>query len=86
MTYVIDDDGKTNAQNGSHDDVVMSAAIILYVMEQYATPVNYGIVQAVTPISSDGPKSDFTMTEQGFRHKSEVPQDDDESWFMKAGW
>jgi hypothetical protein len=86
MTYVIDDDGKTNAQNGSHDDVVMSAAIILYVMEQYATPVNYGIVQAVTPISSDGPKSDFTMTDKGFRHKSEVPQDDDSEWFGKAGW
>jgi len=45
-----------------------------------------GIVQAVTPISSDGPKSDFIMTDQGFRHKSEVPQDDDSDWFGKAGW
>lgn len=85
MTYVIEDDGKTNAQTGSHDDTVMAAAIILYVMEQYATPV----LDIVAPVGSaiDEPiKSDFVRTDEGFRHKSEVKEDDDGDWFGRGVW
>lgn len=32
LTYVIDDKGSTNAQEGCHDDIVMSCAILLQVM------------------------------------------------------
>lgn len=39
LTYIIEDDGKTNAQQGCHDDIVMASAIVLYVMESYATRV-----------------------------------------------
>lgn len=85
MTYVIEDDGKTNAQTGSHDDVVMSAAIILYVMEQYATPTQ-GIFGAVGAEMPEVVNSSFVMTEDGFRHRNEIKEDDDGDWFSKAGW
>lgn len=86
MTYVIEDNGKTNAQPGSHDDIVMSAAIILYVMEQYATPTA-DIVAAYTPVQDEIANSSFVMTENGFRHKSEVREDDEDGdWFRSAGW
>lgn len=85
LTYIIEDDGKTNAQSGSHDDIVMGSAIILYVMEQYATPVTdivSTVEEAITQIDSS-----FVMTDNGFRHKSEVQtNDDDGEWFRKAGW
>lgn len=87
MTYVIDDDGKTNAQQGSFDDIVMSAAIILYVMETHAVPVS-DIVAGSTPIpgASVGDnwvrKGDGTMV-----HKSEIQDSSKEevdSW--ARGW
>lgn len=35
----------------------------------------------------DAIESPFVLTDEGFRHKSEVPQDDeDTSWFRGAGW
>lgn len=85
MTYVIEDDGKTNAQTGSHDDIVMAAAIILYVMEQYATPT-MDIVSPVGREVSTEIDSSFVMTEEGFRHKSEIKEDDDDGWFSKGVW
>lgn len=85
MTYVIDDKGFTNAQTGSHDDIVMAAAIILYVMETYAVPVA-DIAVGSTPIQSTGDnwvrKSDGTMV-----HKSEIEDkrnDDTDDW--ARGW
>jgi hypothetical protein len=86
MTYIIEDDGKTNAQAGSHDDIVMSAAIILYVMEQYATPVTE-IITSTSAYEPDVIDSKFVLTDDGFRHKSEIPQDDEDAdWFKGAGW
>ena len=32
FTYIIDDDGKTNAQSGCFDDTVMATAILLQLM------------------------------------------------------
>lgn len=86
MTYVIEDDGKTNAQTGSHDDIVMASAIILYVMEQYATPVS-DIAIGVRNMEDGELKSSFVMTGEGFRHRSEVSDNDEDSdWYRKAGW
>ncbi|GIQ62145.1 hypothetical protein PACILC2_07130 [Paenibacillus cisolokensis] len=85
MTYVIEDDGKTNAQEGSHDDIVMASAIILYVMEQYAAPVS-DIVSTIGEPIEQALQSNFIMTPDGFRHKSEVPEDEDQEWFRSAGW
>ena len=85
MTYIREDNGSTNAQAGSHDDIVMAAAIILFVMEQYATPV-IDIVEATGSIE-ETINSPFVLTENGFRHKSEVHNEDDDSdWFKGAGW
>lgn len=70
MMYVIDDKGSTNAQQGSHDDIVMAAAIILYVMEQHVTSIP-DIVVASTPNKGTGDnwvrKSDGVMV-----HRSEI--------------
>jgi len=86
MSYVIEDDGKTNAQEGSHDDIVMASAIILYVMEQYATPVRE-IISTVIRHDEDDIHSSFVMTDNGFRHKSEVhEEDEDAEWFAKGVW
>ena len=87
MTYVIEDDGKTNAQTGSHDDTVMAAAIILYVMEQHATPVS-SISAPMRPMEDNKLDTPFVLTDNGFRHRSEVSQsnDEDSNWFSKAGW
>ena len=46
MTYVIEDDGKTNAQSGCHDDMVMATAIMLQLLlegrgEHYAPEVPF---------------------------------------------
>lgn len=85
MTYVIDEKGFTNAQPGAYDDVVMSAAIILYVMELYAIPVT-DIVTAGTPITGTGDnwqrQSDGRMV-----HKSEIQDkrtEEVDSW--ARGW
>jgi hypothetical protein len=85
MTYVIEEDGKTNAQQGSHDDVVMSSAIILYVMEQYATPV-MDIISTVTELPVK--MGNFVMTDNGFKLKTETDdaKDEDAEWYRKAGW
>jgi hypothetical protein len=45
-----------------------------------------GIIHATTQVQEDTIKSDFVMTEDGFRHKSEVKEDDDDGWFRSAGW
>lgn len=79
MTYVIDDDGKTNAQEGSHDDIVMSSAIVLFVMDAYITEL--------PSILKPGERIEqHTHSWVGNRHISEVEDDvDDEerSWFSK---
>jgi hypothetical protein len=87
MTYVRDEDGRTNAQEGSNDDIVMGSAIILYVMEQYATPVS-SIVSSIEPMLKTIESTNFVMTEHGFRHKDEVIHENDEesAWFGKFGW
>jgi hypothetical protein len=87
MTYVRDEDGRTNAQEGSNDDIVMGSAIILYVMEQYATPVS-SIVSSIEPMLKTIESTNFVMTEHGFRHKDEVSHENDEesAWFGRFGW
>lgn len=81
LTYVKDDQGYTNAQPGSHDDIVMASAIILYVMPNYVTPV-HGIVEPVTPLQQS---QDFTWV--GNRHRSEIEdeQKEEDDSFMRWG-
>lgn len=84
MTYVIGDDGKTNAQQGSHDDIVMAAAIILFVMEQYATPT----VDIVMPVSRTVESDRFVRQSDGrVKHISEIQdeQKDDDGWLSNWG-
>lgn len=80
MTYVIDDDGKTNAQEGSHDDIVMSSAIVLFVMDVYITEL--------PSILKPGERIEqHTHSWVGNRHISEIEdeQNDEESEWLK-GW
>lgn len=84
LTYVIGDDGKTNAQQGGHDDIVMAAAIILYVMEQYATPV----VNIVAPVTESNNSDRFVRQSDGaVKHISEIEdasnQDNDDGWLNR---
>lgn len=86
MTYVIDDKGSTNAQQGSYDDIVMATAIILFVMEMYATPV-MDIVE---------PRQDVIHAEDRFvrqtdgriKHISEIEDErvqEDDGWLHNWG-
>lgn len=47
-------------------------------------------VQAITTYSAPAveskTESPFVLTEQGFRHKSEVPKDEESEWFGRFGW
>lgn len=46
-----------------------------------------GIVSTVIQQEDDGLQTSFVMTENGFRHRSEIHEDDEDSaWFRKAGW
>lgn len=84
LKYVIGDDGDTNASSGN-DDTVTGSAIILIAMDGHVS----NTMDIVTPFDTDIPKvidSAFVMTEEGFRHKSEIKEDDDSDWFSKAGW
>ena len=87
LKYVIGDDGDTNAASGN-DDTVTSSAIVLYVMEQNSTVVaDISSNVPKDPVSAGIAKSSFVMTDTGFKHKSEMKNDDDESsWFSRAGW
>lgn len=83
LTYIREDNGATNAQQGSHDDIVMASAIILYVMPNYVSPVR-GIV---------APSSDIVQGEDwswvGNKHISEIEdeqtEDEDDSFLMRWG-
>jgi hypothetical protein len=86
MTYIREDNGSTNAQVGSHDDIVMAAAIILFVMEQYATPTT-GIV---SPVGEEvtNQSSGFVKQSNGqVKHISEIQdeQGEDEGWTNNWG-
>lgn len=84
LTYVIDDKGHTNAQQGSYDDVVMSSAIILYVMEQYAVPV----MDIVEPVERTQTNERFIRQSDGtVRHISEIEdsQNEDDGWVSNWG-
>lgn len=84
IKYVVGENGDTNAASGN-DDTVTSSAIILLVMDQFATPVT-SIVSNYAP-AQEGIDSPFVMTEHGFRHKSEIQNDDEDSaWFGRHGW
>lgn len=84
LTYVREDNGSTNAQAGSNDDIVMASAIILYVMPNYVMPVQ-SIIAPITAIQeSDG----FSWI--GNRHRSEIEDDlkeeeDGNGWLQKWG-
>lgn len=86
MTYVIGDDGKTNAQQGSFDDTVMSTAIITFVLDDYITDVP-DIVRGSTPLQGTGDnwvrKQDGTMV-----HRSEIEDKraSEESDGWAGGW
>jgi hypothetical protein len=86
MTYIREDNGSTNAQAGSYDDVVMSAAIILYVMEQYATPV--ANIVSSEPVEQSTER--FVRQEDGrVRHISEIEdaqrEKEDDGWLSNWG-
>lgn len=78
MTYIIEDDGKTNSQQGSHDDIVMASAIILFVMDQFTTEVPM-ILQAGTRINKTNNWIDG-------RHISEIEDEQDEESEWLRGW
>jgi hypothetical protein len=84
MTYVREDDGKTNAQQGSFDDIVMASAIVLFAMEQHATPV-MPIVSNIAerPVEHGSFVRDALG---GFKHKDEPDDDEESNWFKRAGW
>lgn len=80
MTYVIDEKGSTNAQQGSYDDVVMATAITLFVMEQYAVQVN----PIVYPDQREPSSDRFIRQSDGrVRHISEI---EDENRRSEDGW
>jgi hypothetical protein len=83
MTYIIEDNGSTNAQKGSHDDIVMASAIILYIMPSYVTPVQ-SIVTPSTPVQES---NDFNWV--GKKHISEIEDeqkdDEDDGWLNRWG-
>lgn len=85
MTYVIDEKGSTNAQQGSYDDIVMASAIILFVMEQYAVAVN----PIVYPVESRTQSERFVRQSDGrVRHISEIEDErrkDDDGWLSNWG-
>lgn len=83
LKYVKGDDGDTNAASGN-DDTVTGSAIILFVMDGYVS-VASGVISTTSDVESDGIKSRFVMTDNGFQHKSEVKSEDDD-WFKSAGW
>jgi hypothetical protein len=87
MTYVIDEKGFTNAQQGSYDDIVMAAAIILYIMETYAVPVA-DIVHSGTLVAHSGHGDNWTRRTDGTMvHNSEIKdqrKDEVDDW--ARGW
>jgi hypothetical protein len=84
LTYVIGDDGKTNAQQGSFDDIVMGSAIILLVMDQFITEVQSIMAPQVTQLPSDR----FVRQDDGrVKHISEIEDEQnqsDDGW--GSGW
>ncbi|OMF98189.1 hypothetical protein [Paenibacillus sp. FSL R7-0337] len=85
LTYVRDAKGATNAQDGSYDDTVMASAIILYVMESYNMEL-----PSINSYSTEAVDTSQTFVQRNGRdvHISEIEdaQNDDSSWFRKAGW
>lgn len=85
LTYVRDAKGATNAQEGSYDDTVMASAIILYVMESYNMEL-----PSIGSYSTEAVDTSQTFVQRNGRdvHISEIEdaQNDDSSWFRKAGW
>jgi hypothetical protein len=86
MTYVIDEKGSTNAQQGSYDDVVMSSAIILFAMEQYATPV----MDIVAPVGHViNAEEHFVRQSDGrVKHISEIEdgrRNEEDGWLTNWG-
>lgn len=83
LTYVRDDKGATNAQQGCHDDIVMASAIILYVLPQYVT-----VVQQI-----QAPQNQIIEDTKGYnwigdKHISVIEDemdDDDDGFLQKWG-
>lgn len=81
LTYVIGDNGTTNAQQGSFDDIVMSSAIILFVMDQFITEVS-----SISAPQGDKPSTDrFVQQADGYmKHQSEIEDErkrgDEDGW------
>jgi hypothetical protein len=85
MSYVIDEKGSTNAQQGSYDDTVMATAIILMVMEQYAVPV----LSIVAPAIAESTNERFIRQSDGrVKHISEIEDErrkEDDGWLSQWG-
>ena len=84
-TYVIEANGATNAQPGSHDDTVMATAIAAKVVEQFGGEFNMAIVDTAVKVPET---SGVFVEHQGeYVHRDMVPQDDDDGdWYRRAGW
>lgn len=80
LTYIREDNGSTNAQKGSHDDIVMASAIILYVLPSYVTPVQ----RIVAPVTTVKDHADSWV---GNKHISEIEdeQKEEDDSFMRWG-
>jgi Terminase-like family. len=84
-TYVIEANGATNAQPGSHDDTVMATAIAAKVVEQYGGEFNMAIVD--TDVKLPDTNGVFVEHQGEYVHRDMVPQDDDDGdWYRRAGW
>jgi hypothetical protein len=85
MSYVIDEKGSTNAQQGSYDDTVMATAIILMVMEQYAIPV----LSILAPTTTETTNERFIRQADGrVKHISEIEDErrkEDDGWLSNWG-
>lgn len=84
IKYVVGEDGDTNAASGN-DDTVTSSAIILLVMDGYITEL-----PSIGSYSTETVDTSQTFVQRNGRdvHISEIEdaQNDDSSWFRKAGW
>jgi hypothetical protein len=85
-TYVIEANGATTAQPGSHDDTVMACAIAAKVVEQHGGSFDMQIVDTQTPLPQTSGK--FVLQDGAYVPKGLARHDDDEDgdWYKSAGW
>ena len=69
LTYVIDDKGGTNAQEGCHDDTVMATAILLQALLE-------GRGENYRPVVIEEKRTNTPVRKRGFRQHVDKDLDD----------